>query len=373
MWKGIYDEPETLYGNPDRTFPILARLGVRMIRVNLYWGGKFGASKARPTFADPDEPGKFDWRIYDRLVLYAAQYRIKVLFSIYGTPAWANGGAGLNLPPRNIEDLRRFAMIAATRYSGKYFNNEGRRLPHVRHWLAWNEPNNPVFLRQQYRRIGGRWVIQSARDYARICNAIVIGIGAADTEVPFLREGQRVACGATAPRGNNNPRSSRPSVAPITFLRALKAAGARRFDAYAHHPYYGRASEEPGKAPPTTGLGSNAVTLGNIGVFIKELTRLFGRTPLWITEYGYQTNPPDRVFGVSYARQARYMSQAFAIAKRNRRIDMFLWFLLKDEPQVSRWQSGLVTRTGRQKPAFNTFRQLRVTAPAATRSARSGR
>ena len=101
---------------------------------------------------------------------------------------------------------------------------------------------------------------------------------------------------------------------------------------------------------------------------------MFGRTPLWITEYGYQTNPPDRVFGVSYAQQARYMAEAFAIAKRNPRIHMFLWFLLKDEPNVSRWQSGLMTRTGRPKPSFNVFRQLRATPPATTaRFARSGR
>ncbi len=371
MIKGLYDEPETLYGNPEWTFPVLSQLGVKMIRVNLYWGGKFGASKARPTFADPDEPGKFDWSIYDRVVLYAAQRNIKVLFSIYGTPAWANRGAGLNRPPRDYNDLRRFAQIAATRYSGKYTRNDGRLLPPVRNWLAWNEPNNPVFLRQQYRRVGKRWVVQSAADYARICNAIVQGIAAADTNVPFFREGQRVACGATAPRGNNNPRSSRPSVSPVAFLRSFGAAyiplhraeGVRAptFDAYAHHPYYATPSQEPGKAPPSVGgRAPTAVTLGNINVLIREVTRYFGRrTPLWITEYGYQTNPPDRVFGVSYRRQAAFLAQSYRIAKRNPRIDMFLWFLLKDEPNVDRWQSGFMTYRGVRKPAFGTFRALR--------------
>ena len=368
--KGIYDEPETLYGNPDWTFPILARLGTRAIRVNLYWGGKFGASKARPTYADPDEPGKFDWRIYDRLVHYASQYKIRVIFSIYGTPSWANGGRGLNVPPTNYTDLRRFAYIAAYRYSGRYIANDGRVLPAVKYWVAWNEPNNPVFLRQQYRRVGGRWVIQSAIDYAKICNSIFLGIRG----VHHL-SGEEIACGATSPRGNNAPRSSRPSVSPLAFLRAFKAAGAARaIDAYAHHPYYGSAAQEPGKAPPPVrGAAATAVTLGNINTLIAEVTRFFGRKKIWITEYGYQTNPPDRIFGVSYVQQARYLTQAFAIARANPRITMMLWFLLKDEPQLNRWQSGLMTNRGARKPAFDAFRRVRSVPAVVSRAPRSGR
>ena len=39
MLVGINDEADTLYGNPDVTFPILRRLHVQVLRVNLYWGG----------------------------------------------------------------------------------------------------------------------------------------------------------------------------------------------------------------------------------------------------------------------------------------------------------------------------------------------
>jgi hypothetical protein len=80
--------------------------------------------------------------------------------------------------------------------------------------------------------------------------------------------------------------------------------------------------------------------------------------PLWITEYGYQTNPPDDIFGVSDAKQSDFMRQAFAIAKRDPRIDMLVWFLLRDEPQLSGWQSGLATAAGAKKPAWSTFRTL---------------
>ena len=52
------------------------------------------------------------------------------------------------------------------------------------------------------------------------------------------------------------------------------------------------------------------------------------------------------------------MRQAYAMARKNPRIDMMLWFLLRDEPRLGGWQSGLLTRTGQKKPSFNVFRLL---------------
>ncbi len=319
----------------------------QVLRLNLYWGGRIGVADRRPARAtDPADPA-YDWTLYDRTVNFAAQHKIKVLFSIYGTPGWANGGAGLNVPPRAIADLNNFAYAAAKRYSGLYPASDGRALPAVKLWMAWNEPNLPIGLKQQYRRVGGRWVMQSAIDYTKICNAIYGGVHRT------LIRGEKVACGATAPRGNNSPTSSRPTISPLAFMRGLKTAGLRKFDAYAHHPYYGRKTESPSTKPSTT-----AVTMGNINTLIAQLTLLWGNKRLWITEYGYQTNPPDRAFGVSYAQQAAWMKQAYAMARKNPRIDMMLWFLLRDEPRLGGWQSGLLTRTGQKKPSFNVFRLL---------------
>ena len=152
-----------MYGNPDVTFPILKRLHVQVLRVNLYWGGKFGAAKSRPFDAtDPADPA-YDWSLYDRLVNYASQYGMRVLFSIYGTPSWENSG-GLNRSPKVAQDLQDFAFAAAIRYSGTYPGADGRILPAVKLWLAWNEPNNPVFLSPQYARVKGKWEIRSAVD-----------------------------------------------------------------------------------------------------------------------------------------------------------------------------------------------------------------
>jgi Glycosyl hydrolase catalytic core len=359
MLVGLYDEPQT-FGNPHRAFPLMRTLRSQVVRVNLYWGSApgrtgsgLGVARRRPTNAVNPNDRAYDWSLYDRTVRLAQRYRIRVLFAIYGTPGWANRGRAPNIPPTRMTALRNFAYAAARRYSGTFRPGGtdapyAAPLPAVRHWLAWNEPNNPVFLRTQYRKRSGRWVIQSAVDYAKICNAVYSGVKAT-----LLRR-EKVGCGVTAPRGNNAPGSRRPSVSPLAFIRAARRAGMKRFDAYAHHPYYGRPSETPTTRP----RARTAVGLGNVGDLIKELTRLYGKKRLWITEYGYQTRPPDRLFGVSYAKQASYLKQAFAIARKNPRIDMMLWFLLRDQRPLGGWQSGLMTLGGKRKPAFRTFQRL---------------
>jgi len=105
-----------------------------------------------------------------------------------------------------------------------------------------------------------------------------------------------------------------------------------------------------------SGKQKRRVQLGNINSLLSLVTKYYGPKHLWITEYGYQTNPPDRtLFGISWALQAKYMAQAFAIARKNPRIDMFLWFMVRDEPNISGWQSGLETYAGKKKPSWKTF------------------
>jgi len=343
---GFTDTAGAFYDEDGTIFPTLEELGARVLRVHLQWGGKRGVARRRPVAgADPADPA-YDWRPYDRIVLAAAAGGVQVLFTVFGTPPWANGGAAPTRAPRTAFRLEEFAYAAASRYSGTWVRADGVTLPAVRLWTAWNEPNLQIGLVPQWRRVAGRWVAQSAIDYAAICNAVADGIHATGLD------GEKVACGVTAARGNNNPRGLKPSVSPVAFLRAMTKAGARGFDAYAHHPYYGSPSETPSTRP----RGASAITLGNIDRLEAELTRLYGRRlPIWITEYGYQTNPPDGVFGVSWARQAAYLRQAVRIARADPRIDVLLWFLVRDEDDVARWQSGLVAADGTHKPAFGAF------------------
>ena len=350
---GIYDDAQTLYGPIDQSMITLKQLHVQELRVTLYWGGPFGVATRRPANATSPSDPAYDWTLYDRVVRYANQYGMHVLFSVYGTPGWANGLHGLNFAPTRGTDLRNFVLAAAKRYGGSFPDGQGGELPPVKEWTAWNEPNNPNFLFPQYRKTSKGWAIQSALDYVKICNAVYQGVHAT------LLRNERVACGVTGPRGNNNPSSARPSVSPLAFLRAVKKDGLKKFDAWAHHPYYAGASDQPTTKPVgARGNPATAVTLGNFSDLTRLLTQLYGNKRIWITEYGYQTNPPDSLFGVSYAKQAAYLKQAFAIARKNPRVDMMIWFLLRDEPSISGWQSGLETVTGKHKPSFAAFQHL---------------
>jgi hypothetical protein len=345
---GFYDD-EQVYGRTVWAFRQLRTLRAGIVRVTVNW-----ASVARRRPVSPANPADraYDWAAVDEIVVQARQNKVRVLLTIFGTPRWA--GRAKNRLPRRMIHLRQFAHAAAMRYSGTYMvkeheNEPVRRLPAVRHWLAWNEPNNPVFLKPQWRRVRGTWRPQSAFDYAKICAAIWSGVHSTRLG------GEKVACGGTGPRGNDAPRSKRPSTSPLVFLTWLRRAGLKRFDAYAHHPYYSNRFERPTTVPRS----KKEVKLGNIGVLIKRVDRLFGPKRIWITEYGYQTRPPDRMFGVRYAAQARYVHQAFAVARKTRRIDMLVWFLIRDERRLSGWQSGVVTVRGKRKPSFRAFQRLR--------------
>jgi hypothetical protein len=343
MVVGFYDDAQ-VYGRTPWAFQQLRTLRAGVVRITINWST---VAKRRPRrAADPADPA-YNWTVVDNVISQAARHKVRVLASIFGTPRWA--GRAKNRLPRRTVDLRLFAHAAAKRYSGRYQTEDGTVLPAVRHWLAWNEPNNPVFLKPQWKMVKRKWRPQSAFDYAKICRAIWVGIHS--TRI----RGEKVACGATGPRGNDAPRSKRPSTSPLVFLTWLRRAGLKRFDAYAHHPYYTNRFERPTTIPKS----KKTVTLGNIRVLISKLNRLYGRKRLWITEYGYQTRPPDRLFGVTPALQARYVRQAVQVARKTRRVDMFVWFLIRDERRLSGWQSGVISARGKRKPAFRAFQRLR--------------
>jgi len=346
MLVGIFD-PNRPFDSPGQTFPMLVNLRAQIIRVNLDW---FNVARTRPEHpTDPKDPA-YNWDRYDELVLNSDKSEIQVLFTIYGTPRWANGTKkGLNRAPRQMLFLKQFATAAAKRYSGTFKRDDDVVLPAVRKWLAWNEPNNPIFLAPQWaKKNRTRYTPTAAKVYAGICTAVWSGVHATN-----LRN-EVVACGATDPRGNNSPKSSRPSISPLAFLAAVKTFGLRHFDVWAHHPYYGRPTETPTTKPKDR----TSVTLANIGDLTKLLTKLYGNKKLWITEYGYQTRPPDKAFGVTWIKQAQYLTKAYAIARKNPRITMMLWFLLRDEGRLGGWQSGLFTAAGKRKPAYFAFRAL---------------
>ena len=70
MQIGIFDPVQPIVA-PEKTFPTLVKLHVKVIRVGLDWGGLLGVAKKRPAHAnDPADP-EYDWSVYDRVVMNA--------------------------------------------------------------------------------------------------------------------------------------------------------------------------------------------------------------------------------------------------------------------------------------------------------------
>jgi hypothetical protein len=126
-----------------------------------------------------------------------------------------------------------------------------------------------------------------------------------------------------------------------------------RLDAYAHNPY----PLSPRETPFAGGCSHcTTITMATMGRLESLVAEDFPHARIWLTEYGYQTNPPDRTLGVSNAKQAAFVGQAGLRAFELPRVDILIHYLVQDEPDVARFQSGLQSVTGKTKPSYLAFR-----------------
>jgi hypothetical protein len=301
-------------GTLEQRLAKLDALGVRVVRFTLRWDQ---IAHTRPTTpADPSDAA-YDWSAADPVLNGLKQHGIDVVLQLVGTPAWANGGKASNYAPASSATFGAFATAAAHQY------------PFVRRWVIWNEPNQVRWLRPTTPTIYTIRLLNPA--YAAIHGVI---------------PGAQVAGGGTAPRGATG------GVSPVAWIAGMHAAHAR-LDAYAHNPY----PLDPKRETPLTG-GCNrctTITMATIGKLVTLVGRDFPRARIWLTEYGYQSNPPDRLLGVSLALQARYIGEGAYVAYRTPKVDLLIHFLYRDEPSIARFQSGLATMTNAVKPASAAF------------------
>ena len=304
---GIQDDAWLLHGpgELDARLDTLESLGADLVRFNLRWDTVEAVE------------GKQDWTGPDTVLEGLHERGIPAVVAIVGTPRWANGGRGPNYAPASAASFASFARAAATRYR------------FVRDWLIWNEPNQVRWLRPT----------TPAVYVTRLLNPAYAAIHGVNPRA-------RVAGGVTAPRANAG------GVSPVDWIRGMRRAGAR-LDVYAHHPYPARPSESPAAG----GCGHcTTITMASLERLIGEVGKAWGGKRIWLTEYAYQSNPPDRLSGVSPARQARLLGESALRAYRAPRVDMLIHYLIRDEPTLGAWQSGLYNFGMRAKLAVQGFR-----------------
>jgi hypothetical protein len=311
---GIQDDawlrwgPETL----DDRLTTLDHLGVGTVRFTLVWSE---VARKKPANArNPNDPA-YDWSQFDPVLKGLHARGITPIVTLYGAPRWSNGGHAPNWLPRS--GFGSFAYAASKRY------------PWVRLWTVWNEPNTRVFSIPVSPSLYVRRLLNPAHALLHAAN------------------GRNVVAG-----GVTSPRKSPSGVSPTAFMTGMRAAHAR-LDAYAANPYPSRKTETPFHDPCSH---CTTLTMAHLPQIRSLVTRLFGaRTPLWLTEYGYQTNPPDRILGVSPARQATFIGQAALRVWEQPGTTVLIHFLVQDEPSLGGWQSGLFTARGAEKPALRAF------------------
>ncbi|HWF75202.1 MAG TPA: hypothetical protein VG186_17785 [Solirubrobacteraceae bacterium] len=287
----------------------------------------------------------------------------------------------------------------------------GPPLPRVDYWSIWNEPDQPGWLAPQWKTVGGRRVPASPGLYRSLVDAAV---GALDVTGHTLSS-DTILVGETAPEGAVtvvgkgrhvrylNATGFYEAMPAMVFVRALYCVNAsyRRLTGtaasaigcptsgsahafvtqhpglfyatgFAHHPYFFLYSPSYSSPVPTF------VPLANLGRLERGLNRTFASygvhrsIPIYFTEYGYQTKPPDPYQVVSPAKQAIYLNEADYMAWKDPRVKSVSQFLLYDAgpnplfaPSAfdywDTFQTGLIygpgtSRDGQIKPAYYAYR-----------------
>jgi hypothetical protein len=330
----------------------MADLGAAVIRVDLRWDRVAPRKPVEPR--DPDDPA-YDWDSYDRIVAAAKRHGVEVLFTVWGTPAWAadpavtpNPNEEFAVRPADARDYGAFAAAAASRYAPRG----------VRKWEAWNEPNIRLFLWPQYALRDGRWVAVSPGTYSDLLKQFY-------ANVKGIAPDAQVAGAVTAPVGDEcglscSPgRVARPArVAPAAFLRGLDAEGLRPpMDIVSHHPY-------PTIRPELASRPrARAIDLYNLDRLVAAVDRtyLHGKA-MWLTEYGFSTEGVANLVNfMSPEEQAAAISDALRRGREVPRVRLMTYYFLQDN---AAWKSGLTTLDGTPKPGRDAYAMPLFAEPA---------
>jgi hypothetical protein len=310
---GVADDTLKWTANPVGVVRWQQQLGAQAVRVWVPWQGE-----ARPAGAHLDELARAQT---------AAQHT-RVVLAISGFAADT---------PTSTQAQRRFCG---------YARHVLARVPDAIAVVVWNEANAPTY-----------WSGTPAQ-YAALLARCYDALHRQDVTVLD---------------------STASGHAPEAFLRgvaeAYRASGRTRplVDAFGHNPYPLTSNEPPDAvhAPGFVGLGDYTRLAG-------VLRASFGRAfDIWYLEDGYQSTIPtqlahrydgrENVATLTPAEQARHLGNAIALAACQPHVRAFFNFELVDETRLTGWQSGLVWRGLRRKPAAAVFARAARDAAAGCR------
>jgi hypothetical protein len=354
-------------GETERNFALdqFKALGTDIVKLRVEWRdiAPDPATRRRPAGFDATDPAAYpagSWTALDAAVRGIVARGMRP-FLMVGPPApdWATAG-----PPKKYVGVWRtdpaeygaFMRAVGRRYSGA---NEG--LPRVAMWSAWNEPNHPQFIQPLSERLGGRMTPSAPHQYRKLYVAATDALAATGHGADTVLFGEVLPIGQ-AKLGTLN------TMKPLLWLReffcvdsnyrpyrgsAASARGCNPFpkivtSGFAMHPY-----TKP--AGPRFRLSSpDDATIGQIGRVENALNRIAKTRrvkpslPIYSTEFGIQTDPPDCVgFGAPIQKQAEILNEAEYDSFVSRRVKTYSQYLLIDDPVLTQFEPGSNERYGR--------------------------
>jgi hypothetical protein len=415
----IQDDARVIASGADTrnaTLDEMRSLGADVVKISISWRALAGSGKP----ANPDDPNAYPaaaWEPYDAAIQGAVARGLGVFLNVNGpAPDWASkGSSGISRPDASA--FGHFARAVGARYSGAFPAPGGAvtpapapgggnggggttcivpplcgnamataaatNLPAVKLWSVWNEPNLPVFLLPQRSSTKSHYPV-SPTLYRNLYRAAYGGLAATGHGKDTILLGELLPVGKSS-------HTTRSSIRPLEFLRELacvdrhyhaykgsnaKARGCTGFKALpisgiAYHPY--ALAGGPTKRPPS----SDDATIGTLSRVTKVVDRLRAhkrfagpsRPPLWLTEFGVQTDPPDYLFGAPIKRVPTYLGMAERIAMHNRRVYSYSQYPLVDDHTTSGFQSGLRFTNGTAKPGIYQEYRLPIFVRRSGRSA----
>ena len=326
-----------------QTFDRMKTQGVGIVRVNMGWNEIAArcAGVSASALAN-HEHACYSWGVFDDVVRLANERGIVVLASISRAPSWLHATTNASYVgttsaqwSKTVVHFEAVMQAAAVRYRG------GSPLGSVQRWTVWNEPNSPTYFAPQHTATLKRAM---PRRYAQMVARAAVAIKKGNPRA-------QVAAGPTGPTGGS------AGIRPITFIAQVQAAlpvflpGSGTFErrwiqGWAHNPYPG-----VNVAPSRGTIDAPSVGMTNIRDLFVQLDRhsVTRGLPVWATEFGYQTNPPDRLVGINVMLQGRFMAESYDWLESTRRVPILIWYGFRDPDQPSDWQSGTWYANGRAK------------------------
>jgi hypothetical protein len=331
--------------NPAAFFNTMADVGLTTNRVAMIW--------------DPTKPDVIPKGTIQSWLPLAQKAGVRIVFAV---------------APGHPGDLA--TPDAASKFAA-WVGKLARTFPQVKDYVIGNEPNRPYFWQPQFSPDG---TPLSAAAYEPVLAQSYDALKAADPTINVIGIG-------LSPRGRDNPTMpiDIASRSPVRFIsdlgKAYRASGRKKplMDELAFHPYPAVNTDPPsvgdkwpnaglpnlarikqaiwdafhGTAQPTFAEGGRQSFSAKLTFDLDEIGWQVGVLPTLASLYtGTEPTPT-----IDEPTQALYYTDVITTAECDQNVKMLSFFLLEDEPLLTRWQSGLERVDGSHRPSYDAVKQ----------------